>query len=249
MLIDTHCHIESKKYNIQVLMNDILGSGIEKIIVSGYDTNSNKEAIMLAEQYPFVCASIGFHPESVKDITDDDYEVLKEELRHPKVVAVGEIGLDYHWNPETKYEQQIMFKKLLVIAEQFHKPVIIHSREALDDVYSILKYTHNKGVLHCFSGTLKNAKDFTDMGYLLGVGGVITFKNADNLRTIIKEIPLEYIVLETDSPYLAPEPFRGKQNSPLFLTYIAKQISEIKDISEKEVGNITSQNARQLFDL
>jgi TatD DNase family protein len=250
MFIDTHCHLDKVEYaNLNELLNEIKNSNVEKIIVNGCDIKSNKEAIELARKYNFIYATVGFHPEHADEIKDCDWEILEEQLKDSNVVALGEIGLDYHWNKDNKEKQKEVFKRQLFLADKYNKPVIIHSRDAMDDMYDILKNSNNKGIMHCFSGTKEDALKYINLGYLLGIGGIITFKNADNIREVIKNISLEYIVLETDSPYLAPEPFRGQKNTPLLISYVADRLAEIKKITPKEVGLITSDNARRLFDL
>ena len=174
--------------------------------------------------------------------------LLEEQLKHKKVVGVGEIGLDYHYGKEDRDKQIELFEKQLKIAEKNILPVVIHSRDATEDTINILKKYNVRGVMHCFSGSIETAKIYTSMGFLLGIGGVVTFKNS-NLFKVVEEVGIENIVLETDSPYLTPEPFRGKKNSSKYIPYIAKRIAEILNISVEEVGKITSNNASSMFDL
>ena len=166
-----------------------------------------------------------------------------------KVVAIGEIGLDYYWTKENKQEQIEIFKRQLMIAESLHLPVIVHSRESILDTYNLLNEYNVTGILHCYSGSLEMANRFIKKGFLIGIGGVVTFKNAKKVKEVVKEIPITSISLETDSPYLTPEPYRGKPNNPLYLKYIIKEISDLKGISKDEVKNVTSQNVMSKFDL
>ena len=202
----------------------------------------------MTNKYDDVFATIGYHPSEVDDCNDDDLILLEEQLKHKKVVGVGEIGLDYHYGKEDRDKQIELFEKQLKIAEKNILPVVIHSRDATEDTINILKKYNVRGVMHCFSGSIETAKIYTSMGFLLGIGGVVTFKNS-NLFKVVEEVGIENIVLETDSPYLTPEPFRGKKNSSKYIPYIAKRIAEILNISVEEVGKITSNNASSMFDL
>jgi TatD DNase family protein len=250
MLIDTHCHLEKKNYNnLDDEIKDIFASDVGKIIVSGYNIKTNDEAIELADKYDNIYASVGIHPSEVEEIKEEDYVVLEKQIQHKKVVALGEIGLDYYYKPANKEKEKNVFKRQLEIAIKYNKPVIIHNREAFDDIYAILKDIKVKGVFHCFNSNEETANKIIKLGLLLGIGGIITFKNGDKVREVIKNIPIESLVLETDSPYLTPEPNRGKQNSPKYLVYIAKELMNIKNISYAEVCNRTTENATRLFDL
>ena len=183
------------------------------------------------------------------DISEDDYKVLEETIEsNKKIVAIGEIGLDYHWNKENKDKQREVFRRQLSLAEKFNLPVVIHTRDAIEETYEILKEYKVRGVMHCFSGSYEMAKKFISLGFLLGIGGVVTFKNS-KLYQVIEKVTLDNIVLETDSPYMAPEPVRGTTNESANIPYIAERIAKIKKISTEEVGKITTRNACMLFDL
>lgn len=247
MLIDTHCHLNIDDPAIDEILDDIFKGEIDKIVVNGYDVESNKKAILLAEKHHSIFAAVGYHPSVVNQITVNDIKLLEEQLSHSKVIAIGEIGLDYYFTKDNKKEQLSLFANQLKLAIKYNLPVIIHNREAMTDVYRLLKKHKGKGILHCFNGTLEMANKFINSGFLLGIGGMITFKN-NKLEEVIKVISLEYIVLETDSPYLAPVPFRGRPNSPKYLFYIAKKIAEIKGLDYYEVAKRTNINARSLFD-
>ena len=246
MYIDTHCHLSSEDYDdIDIVIKDNIENNVSKIIVSGCDRKSIEESISLSKKYPSVYLTLGFHPSEV-DNYDLDY--LKEALKNSKVVGLGEIGLDYHYGKEKKEKQITLYRKQLDIAKSLNIPVVIHSRDATLDTINILKEYNLKGVIHCFSGSLETAKEYIKMGYLLGIGGVVTFKNS-NLYRVVEKVSLENIVLETDSPYLTPEPDRGKKNSSKYIPVIAKKISEVKKIDIEIVEKITTNNASKLFDL
>ena len=246
MYIDTHCHLSSEDYDdIDLVIKENIDNNVSKIIVSGCDMGSIKEVLILSKKYPSVYLTLGFHPSEVNNY---DLDYLKEVLKEPKVVGLGEIGLDYHYGKEDTEEQKDLFRKQLDIAKELNIPVVIHSRDATKDTINILKEYNLKGVIHCFSGSLETALEYIEMGYLLGIGGVITFKNS-KLYKVVEKVPLENIVLETDSPYLTPDPYRGKKNSSKYIPIIAKKISEIKKIDIEKVKEITTSNASKLFDL
>ena len=249
MYIDTHCHLSLEDYeDIDLVVKENRESGIDKIIISGYSRDTIKEALDLIDKYPDVYATIGYHPSEADITNESDLIVLEEQLQREKVVGIGEIGLDYHYGNENKSKQIELFRKQMEIAEKYKLPVVIHSRDATEDTINILKEYNVIGDMHCFSGSLETAKIYINMGYKLGIGGVVTFKNS-NLYKVVESVGLENIMLETDSPYLTPEPFRGKQNSSKYIPYIAKRIAEIRNISVEEVAKITTENACSLFDL
>ena len=250
MFIDTHCHLSLEDYdNISAIIDENRKSGIEKIIISGCTKVSIVESLELSSKYDDVYLTLGYHPSEVNDINDDDLFLLKEQLCSNKVVGVGEIGLDYHYGTDDIELQKELFRKQMSIAEKLKLPVVIHSRDAVSDTINILKeFPKVKGVIHCFSGSYETAMIYISMGYKMGIGGVLTFKNS-KLSDVVKRIGINNIVLETDSPYLSPEPFRGEKNSSKNIPYIAKKLSEIFDISIDEVSKVTLENTYELFDL
>lgn len=250
MLIDTHCHISKNDYdNIDEIIKNAKENNVKRLIISGCDKKSIKEAIEIAKEYEDVYLSLGYHPSEADNITQNDLDNLKEIVKeNKKVVAIGEIGLDYYWTKDNKEQQKELFKKQIDLANELKMPVVIHSRDAYQDTYDILKEKKAKGVIHCFSGNLENAKSYIKLGFLLGIGGVVTFKNT-NLKEVIKEVDLTNIVLETDSPYLAPTPYRGKQNEPKYIPIIADEISNIKEISNETVEQKTTENAKEIFNI
>lgn len=250
MYIDTHCHLSTEDYDdIDQVIQENRAAGMEKIILSGCTKESILESFQYVEKYEDVYITIGYHPSEVSMITDEDIALLEEQLNHPKVVGVGEIGLDYHYGKEDIEEQKQLFRKQLTIAERHHLPVVIHSRDATEDTISILKEFPNvKGDIHCFSGSLETARIYISMGYYIGIGGVVTFKNS-KLQDVVREIGLSSVLLETDSPYLTPEPNRGKKNSSKYVPDIARKLAEILGITEDDVSKITLENTYRLFDL
>ena len=246
MLIDTHCHLSNEDYeNVEEIIKNMDGI----MIANGCSDETNKEVLKLVEEYPNVYGAIGIHPDEVDTVTEESFKLIEENISNPKVVAIGEIGLDYYWVKENKEKQIELFRKQLDIAKKYDKPIIIHSRDSIQDVFNILKEYKLRGSVHCFNSSLEMAKEFIKLGYKIGVGGVVTFKNAKKLQDIVKELDLKDILLETDSPYLTPEPYRGKKNEPSYVYYVAKRISELKNINIEEIISITGENAIKEFDL
>lgn len=249
MFIDTHCHLSKEDYDdIDLVIKENRESNISKIIISGCSKDSIFESIELSRRYEEVYLTLGYHPSEVDVVTDDDLLELENLLKLDKVVGLGEIGLDYYYGKDNKNEQIELFRKQLDIAEKLDIPVVIHSRDAVEDTINILKEFDLTGVIHCFSGSVETAKIYTSMGYMLGIGGVVTFKNS-NLYKVVEEIGLDNIVLETDSPYLTPVPFRGMKNSSKYIPLIASKIAEILNVSVEKVQENTYRNACRLFDL
>ena len=248
MLIDTHSHIYHQYYNnsIDDLINAANNRGIMKIISVGVDLKSSEECIKLAEKYPNIYATCGYHPHEAMKVPKRYLYELEQFIKHPKVVALGEIGLDYYYNFSKPITQQRIFKEQLEMALDIKIPVVIHSRESDDDIYNSIIETNNyNGVIHCFSSDLDFANKIIDHGFHLSFTGMVTFMDA--LEEVIKKIDLNKIMLETDSPYLAPKPYRGKQNQPAYLYEIAEKIAQIKNIDIEEVAQITTKNALSLF--
>lgn len=249
MYIDTHCHVLNEYYDdIEMVISECRNNDIEKIIVNGCDINSNREVLELVSKYDIVYGAIGFHPTELDDFKEEYFKFLEDNLDNPKIVAVGEIGLDYHYDNTDKEKQVYIFKKQLDIASKYNKPIIVHSRDSIQDTYNILKKYRLTGSIHCFSGSVEMAREFVKIGYKLGIGGIITYKNAKTIKEVVKDIDLSYILLETDSPYLTPSLYRGEDNSPKYIPIIANEIASIKGISNKEVAVTTTANAEATFD-
>ena len=247
MIIDTHCHVIDLEYdNIDEIINRFKDN---IMIISGYDPISNRNVIDIVKKYKNVYGTLGFHPSEVDKFNEEEFNYIKNNINNSKIVGIGEIGLDYHYGSNDKEKQIKMFKSLLDLAQSENISVVIHTRDAAQDTMNILKNYKLKVDIHCFGYSLEIAKECIKRGYRLGIGGVLTFKNSKKLVEIVSNIPIENILLETDSPYLTPEPFRGKKNEPFYLSYVIDKISEIKKISIDEVKKITTKNAKEQFDL
>ena len=253
MIIDTHGHYDDEQFDVdrEMLLTNLKERGLKAIVTVGASMQTSENALALAHQYPAVYAAVGVHPDEVGELNDDALARLEEMCHDPKVVAVGEIGLDYYWDQESHEVQKKWFLRQLEAAREAGLPVIIHSREAAADTLEMMKeYGQDlKGIIHCYSYSVEHAREYVKMGYLLGIGGVVTFKNARKLKEVVEEIPLEALVLETDCPYLAPVPNRGKRNSSLNLTYVADQLAAIKGVDRETVEKMTWDNARRLYRL
>lgn len=248
MMIDAHCHLSRKDYDN---LEEIIERMNENImIVSGTNDETNKEVIELINKYPNIYGVIGIHPEEANNYTLESLKFIEENINNPKIVGIGEIGLDYYWVKDNKDKQIDLFIKQIELANKYNKTIVIHSRDAINDTYNILKeHLKTKAVMHCYSSSLEMAKKFIDLGIKLGIGGVLTFKNSKTLKEVVENIDIKNILLETDSPYLTPEPYRGKKNEPYNILYVAKKIAEIKNIELEEVLEITSKTAKEQFDL
>lgn len=251
MFIDTHCHLSCEDYDdIDLIIEENKKAGIEKIIISGCTKESILESIELSKKYEDVYLTLGYHPSEVSTITNKDLELLETQLINTnKVVGIGEIGLDYHYGKEDMLEQQDLFRKQMFLAEKLNLPVVIHSRDATQDTINILKEFPNViGDIHCFSGSIETAKVYISMGYKIGIGGVVTFKNS-NLYKVVDAVGIKNILLETDSPYLTPVPYRGQKNSSKYIPLIAEKVAEILSLSIENVSENTLSSTYNLFDL
>ena len=250
MFIDTHMHI-GDDFGVQpdLYVKNATDAQVEVLIASFCEKDDIMLSTKFVEKYKNLYACIGYHPEVSNKIVEKDYKILEEMVKNnPKIVAIGEIGLDYYWNKDNKDKQREVFCRQLEIAEKLKVPVVIHSRDSINETYEILKKYKVSGVIHCFSGSVEMAKKFISIGFLLGIGGVVTFKNS-KLFEVIEKLELTNIVLETDSPYLTPEPNRGKTNESSNIPYIAQKIAEVKHIPLEDVAKITTENAIRTFDL
>lgn len=251
-IFDTHAHYDDEAFDQdrEELLASLPGQGIARVVNVGASLDSCKKTLELMERYDYIFGAIGVHPNETGELTEEGMEWLKEQCSHEKCVAVGEIGLDYYWDEPERQVQKKWFVRQLDLARQIKKPVIIHSREAAKDTADILTAERAEdigGVLHCYSYTKETAKTYLDMGFYFGIGGVLTFKNAKKLKEAVAYIPLDRIVLETDCPYLAPDPNRGKRNSSLNIPYIVAAMAEIKGLNEEEIRRVTWENALKLY--
>ena len=254
MIFDTHAHYDDEQFDIdrESLLSSMAQAGIGNIVNVGANMASSGKSLELADKYDFMYAAVGVHPSDSAELSEENLKKLKEMSSHKKCVAIGEIGLDYYW-PEPDHEiQKTWFRRQLNLAREVKKPVIIHSREAALDTITIMQQEDAAtigGVVHCFSYSKEIAKQCLDMGFYIGIGGVLTFKNGRKLKEVAQDIPLEKILLETDCPYLAPVPYRGKRNCSLYLQLVVDALSEIKGISAEEVIRVTQENAKTMYRL
>ena len=254
MIFETHAHYDDERFteDQESVLADLPRKGISPVINVGASIASTRTTLELAQKYDFIYAAVGVHPSDIDGLNEETFAWLTQQTTYEKTVAVGEIGLDYYWDKEEEVQknQRIWFRRQLELAKESNLPVIIHSRDAAADTMEIMKEAYVqgiKGVIHCFSYSKEQAQEYVKMGYYIGVGGVATFKNTKKLKEVIETIPLEKILLETDCPYMAPEPYRGKRNSSLYLPYVVEKIAGLKGVTAKEVEEVTYRNAEQLF--
>ena len=254
MLFDTHVHLNAEQFDedVEEVIARAKEAGVENMVVVGFDRPTIERAMELVETYDFLYASVGWHPVDAIDMKDEDLDWIEEWTKHPKVVALGEMGLDYHWDKSPEDVQKDVFRRQIRLAKKVKLPIIIHNREATQDIVDILKEegaSEVGGIMHCFSGSPEVAKECVDMNFYISLGGPVTFKNARKPKEVAKEIPLEKLLVETDCPYLAPHPNRGKRNEPAYVRLVAEQIADLKEISIEEVEAATTRNAKKLFNI
>jgi TatD DNase family protein len=252
LLFDTHVHLNAEQFDedVEEVMERAKETGVEYMVVVGFDRPTINRALELVEKYDFLYASVGWHPVDAIDMEEEDLQWIEELASHPKVVAIGEMGLDYHWDKSPRDVQQDVFRKQIQLAKRVKLPIIIHNREATQDIVDILREESAQevgGIMHCFSGSSEVAQQCIDMNFYISLGGPVTFKNAKKPKEVAKEIPLDNMLVETDCPFLAPHPYRGKRNEPAYVRLVAQQIAEIKEITVEEVEEITTENAKRLF--
>ena len=252
MLFDTHAHLNAIQYDedLTEVIERAKSEQVTDIVVVGFDRDTIKRAMELTDEYEMIYAAVGWHPVDAIDMTDEDLEWIKELASHPKVVAIGEMGLDYYWDKSPKDIQKEVFRRQIRLAKEVNLPIIIHNRDATEDVVNILKEENAGevgGIMHCFTGSYEVAKQCMDMNFYLSFGGPVTFKNAKKPKEVVKEIPIDRLLIETDCPYLTPHPFRGKRNEPSYVKYVAEQIAELREMPFEELAKKTSDNAKKLF--
>ena len=251
LLFDTHAHLDDVKFDAdrEVVIQKIIDSGVGRVVNIGSDMESSKRSIQLAEKYNFIYAAVGVHPHDAENMTDDDLLTIEKWVAHPKVVAIGEIGLDYFYDNSPRDVQRYWFEKQLLLAEKLDKPVIIHDRDAHGDTLDILGKSKAKGILHCFSGSVEMAKQIVNMGFYISFAGPLTYKNSRHSVEVARAIPIDKILIETDCPYLAPDGYRGERNDSSLVRLVCEKLAEIKDISFDEAARITYQNAERVYRL
>ena len=252
MLFDTHVHLNAEQFNddLQEVIDRAIAEGVTNMVVVGFDELTINKAIELAEKYDFIHASVGWHPVDAIDMTPEHLDWLKELASHPKVVALGEMGLDYYWDKSPKEIQKEVFRKQIRLAREVKLPIIIHNRDATADIVEILKEENAGevgGIMHCYSGSVETALECIDMNFYISLGGPVTFKNAKKPKEVAESIPLDRLLVETDCPYLTPHPYRGKRNEPAYVKLIAEEIAGLKGLSFEEIAEATTQNAKKLF--
>jgi TatD DNase family protein len=253
-LIDSHAHIQGKEYvgETEAVLERARQAGVEQIIVVGGagDMSSNTTAVALADSFPGVYATVGMHPHDAKDVGTEELARLKELAAHPKVIAVGETGLDYYYNHSPRDVQSRVFTRFVQMARETDLPIVVHERDAARDCAELLRSEGSgkvRGVIHCFTGDYAAARDYLELGFYISLSGIITFKNADALRSVVQRVPLDRMLVETDSPYLTPVPHRGKRNEPAYVRWVAETIAKIKTISIEDVARTTTRNVQDLF--
>jgi TatD DNase family protein len=254
MLIDSHAHLNDERFeeDRDILIKDLEKNGVELVLNIGFDLESSKESIDLAKKYNMIYAAIGTHPHDVKDMTEETLDAYMELSKYEKVLAIGEIGLDYHYDNSPRDLQKKWFREQIRLAKSLDLPYIVHDREAHADIYNIMKeelYSGVRGILHCYSGDVELAQEFIKMGFMISLAGPLTFKNSKAAKRVAYAIPLEHLLIETDAPYLAPEPNRGKRNEPAYVRYVAEEIARCKGIEYDEVVRQTNSNFKKLFGL
>ncbi len=254
MIFDTHAHYDNDAFDEdrESLLSGLPGQGIGAVVNIGASISTSENTLELTRKYPFIYGAAGVHPNETGELNDHLIECLREMAEDPKMVAIGEIGLDYYWDEQDRETQKYWFARQLDLARETGLPVVIHSRDAAKDTLDIMKEQKAGdigGVIHCFSYGVELAREYLNMGFYLGIGGVLTFKNARKLKEVVEYMPTDRLVLETDCPYLSPAPYRGKRNSSLFLTYVVEAVSRIKGISREQVEQITYDNAGRLYGL
>ncbi|WP_102693393.1 TatD family hydrolase [Rummeliibacillus pycnus] len=252
MFIDTHVHLNAEQYedDLSEVINRALAADVKEMVVVGFDQQTIIRAMELIEEYDFLYAAIGWHPVDAIDCTEEDLQWIEKLAAHPKVVAIGETGLDYHWDKSPKDVQQELLRKQVQLAKRVNLPIVIHNREATEDCVRILREEHAEevgGVMHCFSGSVETAKICIKMNFMISLGGPITFKNAKKPKEVATAIPLQYLMIETDAPYLAPHPNRGKRNEPSLVPLVAEEIARLKGLPVEEVARKTTENAHRFF--
>ncbi|RFU66929.1 TatD family deoxyribonuclease [Peribacillus saganii] len=252
MLFDTHAHLNAEQFeeDLEEVIERARKEDVSNIVVVGFDRPTITRAMELTEQYEFIYACVGWHPVDAIDMTDNDLNWIEELASHPKVVAIGEMGLDYHWDKSPKEIQKDVFRRQIQLAKKVNLPIMIHNREATADIVEILREENAAevgGIMHCFSGSAETALQCVEMNFYISLGGPVTFKNAKKPKEVAAAVPLDRLLIETDCPYLTPHPHRGKRNEPGYVKLVAEQIAEIRNMTFEEIADITTANAKKIF--
>ncbi len=252
--IDSHAHLDDERFDDdrEELINSLQENGIEAVLNPGADLKTSRAAVALANKYPFIYAAVGCHPHDSKFMNDDTMNIFRELAKNKKVLGIGEIGLDYYYDNSDRETQKIWFREQIRLAKELDLPYIVHDRDAHEDIIRIMKEEHHtgtRGILHCYSGSVEMTREFMKLGFYISLGGPVTFKKAKTPKMVAKEVPMERLLIETDSPYLAPEPFRGKRNEPKFVKYVAEEIAGIREVTVSEIAEKTKENFKRLFNL
>ncbi|MFA9423741.1 MAG: TatD family hydrolase [Sedimentibacter sp.] len=250
--VDSHAHLDDERFDgdREELINGLNNNGIEIVLNPGADLNTSKAAVLLADKYSFIYAAVGCHPHDSKYMNDETIDIFRELAKNEKVIAIGEIGLDYFYDNSDRDVQRKWFREQIRLAKELDLPYIVHDRDAHEDVFKIMKEEHydgTRGILHCYSSSVEMAREFIKLGFYISLGGPVTFKKSKTPKLVAKEIPLDKLLIETDSPYLTPEPFRGKRNEPKYVKYVAEEIANIRNISVDMVAKQTKENFKKLF--
>lgn len=251
---DSHAHLDDESFDEdrEEVINALIGNGIETVLDPGSDLASSKAAAVLAGKYPFIYAAVGCHPHDSKFMNYDTMDIFRELAQNEKVIGIGEIGLDYFYDNSDRETQKIWFREQIRLAKELDMPYIVHDRDAHEDVFRIMKEEHydgTRGILHCYSGSVEMMREFLKLGFFISLGGPVTFKKSRTPKLVAREVPLDKLLIETDSPYLTPEPFRGKRNEPKYVKYAAEEIAVIKEVPVDVIAEKTGENFRKLFNL
>ncbi|MEL7649061.1 MAG: TatD family hydrolase [Sedimentibacter sp.] len=253
-LIDSHAHLDDESFDEdrEEVIESLVDNHVEIVLNPGADLKTSRNAVALAEKYPFIYAAVGCHPHDSKYMNDDIMNIFRELAKNNKVLAIGEIGLDYYYDNSDRDVQRTWFREQIRLARELDLPYIVHDRDAHEDIFNIMKEEHTsstRGILHCYSGSVEMAREFIKLGFYISLGGPVTFKKSKTPKLVAAEVPIDRLLIETDSPYLTPEPFRGKRNEPKYVSYVASEIARIREITAEEVALRTNQNFRRLFNL
>ncbi len=252
--IDSHAHLDDERFDLDrvELINSLYENDIETVLNPGADLKTSKAAVALADKYSFIYAAVGCHPHDSKYMNDETMNIFRELCKNKKVIGIGEIGLDYYYDNSDRETQKLWFREQIKLAKELDLPYIVHDRDAHEDIFRIMKeeqYSGTRGILHCYSSSVEMAREFVKLGFYISLGGPVTFKKAKTPKQVAKEIPLDRLLIETDCPYLTPEPYRGKRNEPKYVKYIAEEIAAIREVSIEVIAQKTKENFMRLFNL